>query len=169
MGFFPGTSGFPGGYWGDWFNISPSSGGNIASGTNDPYTSDNFYATFPHFKGVIDVNIVDMFVPMANAAVNQGKWNSAWSYGMALFIAHFATLYLQTLGDSSSPDANAVIANAQARGLQTSESVGEVSVSQDFSTIANDLKGWAAWNLTSYGQQFATFAKMTGKGGMYVY
>ena len=28
--------------------------------------------------------------------------------------------------------------------------------------------GWAAWKLTTYGTQFATLARMVGKGGMYI-
>ena len=44
-----------------------------------------------------------------------------------------------------------------------------VSYSQDVSTITNDLDGWAQWKLTKYGVQFASIAKLMGKGGMLVW
>jgi hypothetical protein len=38
-----------------------------------------------------------------------------------------------------------------------------------FATIADDLEGWAAWKLTTFGQQLATFGKLIGSGGMVVW
>jgi len=46
-------------------------------------------------------------------------------------------------------------------GLQTSKSVGDVSVGY---TTLEALADWGSWNLTSYGQQLVTFARVVGMG-----
>jgi len=87
---------------------------------------------------------------------------------MSLFIAHFLTLYLQTL--SSAEDSVKKIINAGlAKGVQTSKSAGDLSVSYDFSIIANDFEGWGTYKQTAFGQQFLTLAKVVAKGGMVVW
>lgn len=142
---------------------------NVKGGENPAFDTEKFYTYFPQFQGTMtNAPVLNQFIAMATACVKITRWYDSWEYGMALFVAHFVTLYLQTMtGDN--PTASQVIGAAQAKGLQTSKSVGDVSVSYDFSHIAEDLKGWAAWTTTEYGLQFATMAKMLGKGGMYVY
>ncbi|HBS58611.1 MAG TPA: DUF4054 domain-containing protein [Firmicutes bacterium] len=157
---------------------------NIRSGDNPPYELADFYALYPAFgpretpaedpEGepivtyLVDPAIVGMYIGMADAIVKEARWRRQWKFAMGLFIAHFLTLYLQSLADANSTAAQ-VVAAGQTRGLVSSKSVGDVSVSYDFSTIAQGLDGWAAWNLTTYGMQYATLARMTGKGGMYVW
>jgi len=141
---------------------------NIHPQTNPAYTKEMFQADFPQFTGLIDGPILDQFILMATNTVQEIRWHENWRYGMGLFIAHFATLYIQAMAGEN-PSAQQVISAAQARGLQASKSVGDVSVSYDFASIGSDLDGWAAWKLTQYGLQFATFARMLGKGGSYVW
>ena len=52
--------------------------------------------------------------------------------------------------------------------MVTSESADGVSYSRDGSAL-NDLNGWAAFKMTTFGVQFATMAKLVGRGGMYVW
>ena len=85
---------------------------------------------------------------------------------MALFVAHFATLYCQSAGGNDST-AQQIASQGKATGIMVSKSVGDVSAS--YQAIADDLAGWAAWKLTIYGQQLATMAKMYGMGGMWIY
>ena len=49
---------------------------------------------------------------------------------MSLFIAHFLTLYLESMSDSDTPSADEVISSATVRGIITSESVSGVSYSK---------------------------------------
>lgn len=142
---------------------------NVRDGENPSFTTDTFYGIFPQFQGTMtNIPVLEQFIAMANACVKESRWHDSWKYGTALFVAHFTTLYLQTM-TGTNPTAGQVIAAAQAKGLQTSKSVGDVSVSYDFSSIGEDLNGWAAWKTTEYGLQFATMGKLLGKGGMYVY
>jgi len=54
-----------------------------------------------------------------------------------------------------------IAAQGLAGGIQTSKSVGDVSVGYQALTALED---WGAWNLTSYGQQLATMARVIGSG-----
>jgi hypothetical protein len=140
---------------------------NIRTGSNSPFSYDDFINVYPQFQDLGN-GIVQMYIDLANASIQEARWHSYWKIAMGWFVAHFCTLYLQGTADPSS-GAAAAIAAGQAMGLNSSESVGDVSVSVDYNTIAQDLEGWSAWKLTIYGQQLATIGKMVGKGGIYVY
>lgn len=147
---------------------------NIRTGSNPPFLYGDFIAMYPQFGPVgssdplIPQAIVQMYIDLANACILEARWRSYWKIAMGWFAAHFCSLYMQGTADPSS-GAGAVLAAGQAKGLNTSEAVGDVSVSMDYNAIAQDLDGWAAWKLTIYGQQLATIGKIVGKGGMYVY
>lgn len=150
---------------------------NIQSGSNPPFALSDFLSSYPQFgqvdvsgnyTGIIPLAVLQMYLDLANSSVNQQRWQSYWQTAMGWFIAHFCTLYLQGSANINSPAAD-VLAAGQAKGLNTSESVGDVSVGVDYNLVAQDLEGWAAWKLTIYGQQLATIGKLVGKGGMYVW
>lgn len=117
---------------------------------------------------LVPLEVIQMYIDLAQIVVLQARYKAHWKMCMGLFVAHFASLYLQSVnGENAS--ANQVMASARSKGIVSSKSVHDVSVSYDNSTINNDLNGWAQWNLTIYGQQFASFAKIIGKGGMMVW
>jgi hypothetical protein len=149
---------------------------NIKDGDNPDYILSDFYSAYPAFapRGaspdvtyIVPEVIIQMYLDLAHASIKEARWNNYWKMAMGLFVAHFVTLYLQSVADATSTAAQ-VIAAGQAKGLTISESAGDVSYSQDINTIAQDLDGWAAWKLTAFGQQLATFGKLVGKGGMYI-
>jgi len=143
---------------------------NVKIDTNETsYTSAIFLSDFPQFTDLIPNPMLILFIAMANATVLEVRWHDNWRYGMGLFIAHFATLYLQALGAGAGSTAAQVITNAQSKGLVSNESVGDVSVSYDFSMLAASGTAWAKFDLTIFGQQFAQFAQLLGKAGMYVW
>lgn len=147
---------------------------NIKTGENSPYSLQDFYSMYPQFgkdkngNYIVPQDISQMYLELANASIKESRWHKSWKVGMSLFIAHFCTLYLQSTVNPDS-GAAAVLKAGQAQGLQTSASVGDVSVSIDYSTIASGIDGWAGWKLTSYGQQLAALGRLYGKGNMYVY
>lgn len=143
---------------------------NIKTGSNPPFLLNDFFNMYPQFdnENIIPSTMVQMYIDLANASINQRRWQGYWQVAMGWFVAHFCTLYIQGTADPTG-GASAVLAAGQTKGLNTSESVGDVSVSIDYNLIAQDLNGWAAWKLTIYGQQLATIGKLVGKGGMYVW
>lgn len=157
-----------------WFVVNPFSliatASNIKiAGGNPSFTAQDFYDFYPQFSGLIPDPVLAQFIGMANVTVLETRWHENWSFGMCLFIAHFCTMYLQTTSGASSPTAQQVISEAQTRGLQTSKSVGDVSVSYDFNVLVNGIEGWAQFKQTSYGFQFASLARMLGKAPVYVW
>lgn len=147
---------------------------NIRSGSNPSFTYDDFIAMYPQFgpdasdKTTVPQEMVQVYIDLANACILQARWHAYWKVAMGWFVAHFLTLYVQGIADPNSGAAG-VLKAGESRGLVASKSVGDVSVSRDYSSIASDLDGWAAWKLTAYGQQLATIGRIVGKGGMYVY
>ena len=141
---------------------------NIVDGENPPYTVDDFRSAMPGFtEEIISNEVLGTFVDMAHSIVKEARWHKLWPEGMRLFIAHFVTLYLSTPQAGATVDE--LISAGKVQGAVTSKQVGSISVSLDVSQATNDLTGWAAWKLTTYGIQFVTFARLIGKGGMYVY
>lgn len=63
------------------------------------------------------------------------------------------------------PTGAAIAAQGVATGIMTSKSVGDVSAS--YQALAS-LESWGSWNLTKYGQQFATMALVIGAGPMVI-
>ena len=114
----------------------------------------------------LNASLIQLYINLANASLQQARWLDTWPLAMSLFVAHFLTLYLQSEGNPTSNPAQ-IAQSGLARGILVSKSVG--SVSGSYETIVRDLEGFAAWNLTTYGQQLATFAKIIGMGPQYIY
>jgi hypothetical protein len=116
----------------------------------------------------VPAEVIEMYVELAHACVKISRYHAAWKMVMGLFVAHFITMYMQTMVDPENASPQAVAAAGQTKGLMSSKSVDSVSASYDFSAVMQDLDGWAAWKLTAYGVQYATLAKAYGMGGMRV-
>ena len=142
---------------------------NIRTGGNPDYTVEDFLAVYPQFGGgtVPDV-VLKAWVNMAQASIHKARYHDAWDICMGLYIAHWLTLYLQTAASADDP-VQKKIAAGLAKGLQTSKSAGDISVSYDFGSINEDFAGWGTYKLTAYGQQFVTLARMHTAGGMVVW
>jgi hypothetical protein len=143
---------------------------NIKAGDNPAFAASDFISIYPQFKNpastlptgyaegtTIPDAALDLFLGEANARIQSARWRSQWKMGMANYLAHKATLYLQAVNDPSTA------------GVIASQSVGDVSVSYDTAAIAQDLVGFGDLKATVYGQQLASAAKMLGKGGMMIW
>lgn len=140
---------------------------NIKIGENPEYTISDFYEFYPQFEGQVPETVIQSFINLASANLNIERWHNSWRFGMALFIAHFLTLYVKTCGTEDEPNTN--LASGNVRGIQTSKSVDGVSVSYDVSAVLTELDGWGSYKLTEYGIQLLTMARLLGKGNMYVW
>lgn len=144
-----------------------SQASNIKKEEHPEYTKETFLLLYPQFRGVLPDAALDMYVDLGLSCVNYKRFNRTWKAAIGLFIAHFCTLYLQSMQPEGT-DASQVLASASSAGMVTSESADGVSYSRDGSAL-NDLNGWAAFKMTTFGVQFATMAKLVGRGGMYVW
>lgn len=147
-----------------------SAASNLRSGDNPPYTRDDFLAMYPQFMtGTMDgmkkvtpipMRVIDVWVQVAHASILESRWHELWELAMGLFIAHHLTLFL---------DATKKNGDGMAKGLPASKSAGDLSISYDFGTVSQDMQGWGAYKLTTYGQQLVTLAKTCALGGMGVW
>ncbi len=144
-----------------------SQASNIKKEEHPEYTKETFLLLYPQFRVVLPDAVLDMYVDLGLSCVNYRRFNRMWKAAIGLFIAHFCTLYLQSMQPEGT-DASQVLAAASSAGMVTSESADGVSYSRDGSAL-NDLNGWAAFKMTTFGVQFATMAKLVGRGGMYVW
>jgi len=133
----------------------------ISDETDEPEEPDN------QPEPLIPLIMLQAYIDLAHACVKYSRFREAWKICMGLFIAHFITLYMQTMVDPLG-DAATVAKAGMAGGLMASKSVDGVSVSYDFSVITDDLEGWASWKETEYGRQLATWARMFSMAGMYI-
>lgn len=155
---------------------------NIRTGGNPEYTVEDFLTMYPQFgvkrkpddvddmliEEVVPQYVINAWVKVAHASLHKNRYHDLWEIAMGLFIAHWLTLYLQSM---AKPDdvAGKIINAGLAKGLQTSKSAGDLSVSYDFSAVTKDFDGWGTYKQTAFGQQFITMAKMAGMGGMVVW
>lgn len=143
---------------------------NIKGGgsTNNPaYTMASFIQWYPQFASVVPEPVITNFISMANSAVDFARWGSDWQFGMANFIAHYLTKYVQVVGNGSQT-APSVLGGAQPIGLEASMGVGDVSVSQDYSYMLGDLEGWGDFTSTAYGIMYADRARLYAAAGTMV-
>lgn len=98
--------------------------------------------------GGVDYTLVQAIVTLASATVADDTLYATWQVQQQTAI----------LGV---PTGAAIAAQGVATGIMVSKAVGDVSASYQPLT---SLESWGAWNLTKYGQQLATAAKVVGSG-----
>ena len=127
----------------------------LASGTDS--------AVSAYLTPWLPILVIQLYINLASSCLQQLRWGQMWYLAMGFFVAHFSTLFIQ-----SDQGANLTAAEVATSGLQqgviTSQSAGDVSASTQ---PVEGLDGWAAWTLTTYGVQLATFAKISGSGILY--
>lgn len=151
-----------------------SDASNIKTDENPSYSVTDFLSVYPQFgtdtRGnvIINTTIIQMYIDLADACVKQARWRSSWKIATSLFVAHWCTLYLRNSA-TADDGKDAIIQNSGVQGIITTETVDGVSYSMDINTAMEDLKGYGSWKTTDFGVQFATLAKVYGKGMMLIW
>jgi hypothetical protein len=138
---------------------------NIAVGENPPYDSADFLAIYPQFTSVPDA-VIEAYLYVASISIMHARWFGMWKMAMGLYIAHYVTLWAQASALGATSTVQQAAAAGLAIGITTSKAVHDVSVG---STPITGLENWGSYQLTIYGQQFATFAKAIGSGMAVIY
>ena len=145
-----------------------------APGEQGNYSADDFAEDYPEFYTLADgvytpmlpAAMLERFIESANAAVIPARWGNDWRLAVGLYTAHLVALRLQTYSDGSTPGAAA--ANSANVGTVKTATLGDTSISYDNAATNAGTEKWGAWNLTKYGSQLATMARMLGIAGTYV-
>jgi hypothetical protein len=148
--------------------VTPGTGYNIANGlavTGGAGTGAtvDVLALTPYTASQLPQSVIQVFINLASASLQQARWRDSWLFGMHLYIAHYVTLYLSSEGQPVSSAGRAAISGL-GKGIAVSKAAGDVSVSYETQVDEN----FTSWNLTTYGQQLVTMAKIIGMGPMYV-
>lgn len=120
-------------------------------------------------ESVLPEAILDMFIVMANAAIQECRWGVKWRWAMGLYIAHYATLYLRSYSPASEDgNPSSAAGSGGVTGVLASAKLGDASLTYDVSSVVSATEDWGAWNSTTYGQQLVTEARLVALGGTYV-
>jgi len=112
----------------------------------------------------VPLALIQLYINIAFASLMQSRWREQWPLAMALYVAHYLTLWEQTEGNPQTT-ASQIVANSLQAGITISQ--GADGVNQGLA-ILETLASWGTWTLTQYGVQLATLAKLVGSGPIYV-
>lgn len=152
---------------------------NICFGCAGDYTIEDFQKTFPQFfkkddttdpptyTPLVPEGMLQIFVDIANVSIQKCRWHERWPLAIALFVAHYATLYLRTYSDGSETPEDGASSGTIA-GVLASAKLGDSSVTYDVASVVSATETWGAWNSTQYGLQLVTEARYVAMGGMFV-
>lgn len=113
---------------------------------------------------LVSLAIMQIYLNIAYAALMQTRWREQWYLVMALYIAHYLTLWLETEANPQTTGTQ-IVANSLQAGITISQSAD--GVAQGLQAL-EALNNWAAWSLTQYGVQLSTLARVVGAGPIYV-
>lgn len=111
----------------------------------------------------IPLAVIQAYLNLAYASLMSSRWRELWVIAMGWYIAHFLTLYAQSMGNASSTPGQ-IAAQGLEQGLAVSKSAGPLSQTQQHLTA---LESWGAWAKTSFGTQLISQAQVMGAGAVY--
>ncbi len=142
--------------------VTAVNGANVTL-SNPATASGNISASF-YTAPLVPLAVMQIYLNIAYASLMQTRWRESWTLVMALYIAHYLTLWLETEGNPQSTAAQ-IVANSLQAGITISQSAD--GVAQGLQAL-QALNNWAGWSLTQYGSQLATLARVIGAGMIYV-
>lgn len=116
---------------------------------------------------IVPLAIINMFISLASNSIFQGRWGELWPYAMALYVAHYCTLWGQAQAAGNGSTLSQLVSAGLAIGIKTAKAVQDVSVS--YQILTGGLEDWGTYQLTIFGQQLATFGQTIGSGSMLVW
>lgn len=124
-------------------------------------TPATFRAALPEFADAAKYPdpVVVLQLTVAYSLVNAERWGDLLDTGAGWLAAHLLVLATRDQDQAVGGRVPGTVA-----GVQTSKTVDKVSVSLDTSAVT--MENAAFWNMTKYGIQYLTFARMMGAGGI---
>lgn len=142
----------------------------IGNGSNGEITLSNpvlLTGTYPFTVYVgpplVPVPVINAYIALASASLVQARWFDTWAFAIALYVAHFLTLYLRSEGNCSTTCGQAAVAGLK-QGITVGMSAGGVSQNLQPTPGMDD---WGAFNQTQYGVQLVTFGQSIGSGPLF--
>jgi len=150
---------------GSGYSVSPAGSPLAVTGGTGTGATFNVTAITPTNLVIVPVPVLQLYLNLASACLSSCRWGEMWPMAMALFVAHFVTLYLMSEGNPGNTP-GAIARSGLAAGVIVSQSAGDVNKSIE----PPDLGQFAGtWAMTVYGQQLKTFANTVGAGMVYAW
>jgi hypothetical protein len=139
------------------------SGGNITL-SNAALASASSVNLFVYPAPWLPLILIQLYITLASSSLVQARWNTNWYLAMALFVAHYCTLWMD---GETGPNltASQIATSGLQMGIMISQAAGDTSAGLK---PIEGLEIYGAWNLTRYGIQLATLATGYGAGIMYI-
>jgi Protein of unknown function (DUF4054) len=142
-----------------------NTGGQVTMSVAATLTGDVNPVYYP--SPLVPIPLMNLYIALASASLNQSRWQDYWYLGMSLFVGHMMTMWLRAYVDpNTSPTAAQVAQAGIEKGMLVAKAVGDVSAS--YENMMSDFADWGAWAETTYGAQLISIAKVIGMGFMYV-
>lgn len=150
-------------------STSPTSMGTVLKTSfkpNDPaihkYTKATFKSFMPEWSLWVDTpqgnSQFKIYKKIAYNEVRFSKWNAQWEFGMSLLIAHYfhiANERYALIGGKPTTNMETLLSIGKTKGLISSSSLGEASVSYDFSkTMTENDRNSLFYNKSDYGNVY---------------
>jgi hypothetical protein len=110
---------------------------------------------------IVPLPVLNAYIYLATNSILKVRYCELWPFVMALYIAHYLTLWQQGQAGGPGSTPGQVATAGLAMGIKIAKSVGDVSVS---SKPLDTFEDWGSYALTSYGQQLITYAMAVGSG-----
>lgn len=111
--------------------------------------------------------VMSLYIALASASLVQQRWRDTWYLAMALYVAHFLTMWMRAFCDpKTNPTAKQVAVAGIEKGMLVAKSAGDVSGS--YQNMMEDYASWGTFTETTFGSQLISFARWIGMGAMYV-
>lgn len=140
-------------------------GSNTITLSNPPTQNDTVLTVYE--TPFMPIIVIKTYVMLALASVMSTRYFQSWPMMMALFVAHYSTLYMRTEEGVPNITAQQVAVSGLTKGIIVSRSAGDVSARSDISNMAS-YDEWGAWGETQYGELFITVARATNMGPVWV-
>lgn len=134
----------------------------LGSGTftiSNPATASGTVSLSVYLAPFVPIFVIQLFINLATACLVQDLWQDQWLYGMALFIAHYCTMWVRSDGDQYS-NPGQIASSGIEKGMMVSKAVDGVSAG--YQNMLENYADWGAWTETTYGALLITMAKTIG-------
>lgn len=105
------------------------------------------------------------FVNLALASLSSCRYFEAWTTAMALFIAHYCTMYMRTESGYQSFTQSQAVISGLTKGINVSQAAGDVSKT---AKLLDGYDEFGAWRETQYGELLITLARSISCGPIWV-
>ena len=122
-----------------------------------------FLSTFPEFGNVttFPTSKITFWLGLAITQLNESRWGTLYSYGIALLTAHYLVIDARNNGVGDLPTMLPVLPGA-VNGIDKGMKTDVEAYSVDSSSLIT--KGAGLYNTTTYGITFYQLAKWKGAG-----